>query len=203
MHKVFINNHPLVFQDIYKETPRPNGLQILSDSEFSLNDVIGKFDNPDFKGLIYLSTSPDEAWTQFTSKYILSEAAGGVVRNDDKEILVIYRKKFWDLPKGKLDYNESPENAAVREVKEECGLKEVILDNFLTKTFHTYTEKNKFILKKTHWYTMTAPGEQLLVPQAEEDIEKAKWMDRIKIEEKVFSKTYLSIKEVLEKYFTY
>jgi hypothetical protein len=48
---------------------------------------------------------------------------------------------------------------------------------------------------------MEAPGNQILVPQAEEEIEKAKWMSKDKIIEKVFPKTYLSIREVLEKYF--
>jgi 8-oxo-dGTP pyrophosphatase MutT (NUDIX family) len=204
MHKVYINNQPLIFQDIYKETPKPDGLQILSDSEFTLEQVLDKFNsaNEIKQGIIYLSTSPDKMWTQFTSRYVLSEAAGGVVRNELNEVLVIYRKKFWDLPKGKLDYGESPESCAIREVKEECGLKEVETENFLIKTFHTYTEKNKFILKKTHWFTMTAPGDQQLIPQGTEDIEKVKWMTKDKILEKVFAKTYLSIKDVFENYFS-
>ena len=36
--------------------------------------------------------------------------------------LLIYRRGKWDLPKGKLDYEESPEQAGVREVEEECGI---------------------------------------------------------------------------------
>jgi 8-oxo-(d)GTP phosphatase len=201
MHKVFINNAPLIFADVYKDISLSSGLPVLSDAEFSLEDVLKHFDEKKFKGAVYLSDSPDTAWTRFTSRYILSEAAGGVVRNDNGEVLVIYRKKCWDLPKGKLDYNESPESAAVREVKEECGLKSVVLEKPLVKTFHTYTEKNKFILKKTHWFTMYAEGVQKLYPQTDEDIEKAKWMDKEKITEKVFPKTYMSIREVLDKYF--
>ena len=129
------------------------------------------------------------------------EAAGGVVKNSKEEILIIYRKKRWDLPKGKLDYNESPEAAAVREVKEECGIKKIVLGKFLLKTFHTYTEKNKFILKKTHWFIMSATENEELIPQIEEDIEEVKWMDKEKIYKKVFPKTYASIEEVLENYF--
>jgi 8-oxo-dGTP pyrophosphatase MutT (NUDIX family) len=201
MHKVFINNTPLVFADVYTELNTAAGLTVLSEEEFSLDEVLKRFDERENQGILYLSDSPDKTWTRFTARYVLSEAAGGVVKNDEGKILIIFRKKYWDLPKGKLEYNESPESAAVREVKEECGLEEVILDGFLTKTFHTYTEKNKFILKKTHWYMMHAPGDQELIPQTEEDIEKAKWMGKKKILEKVFSKTYLSIREVLESYF--
>ncbi len=201
MHKVFINNHPLIFADIYNESVPSNGLSILSEAEFSLDDVIRRFDNVNNAGVIYLSASPQQTWNRFASRYVISEAAGGVVRNDANEILVIFRKKVWDLPKGKLDYNESPESAAVREVKEECGLKEVELGKFFIDSFHTYSEKNKFILKKTHWYTMHAPGDQELIAQAEEEIEKVRWMSKEKVIEKVYPKTYLSIKDVFEAYF--
>jgi ADP-ribose pyrophosphatase YjhB (NUDIX family) len=48
-------------------------------------------------------------------------AAGGLVENEHGEILLIYRKKHWDLPKGKLDAGETLEECAVREVEEETG----------------------------------------------------------------------------------
>jgi 8-oxo-dGTP diphosphatase len=56
-------------------------------------------------------------------------AAGGVVwrRGDDgrPEIAVVYRPKYddWTLPKGKLDPGETFEQAALREVEEETGLR--------------------------------------------------------------------------------
>ena len=202
MHKVFINNKPLFFQDIYSNLDNLNkNYLILSEAEFSLNDVINKFETDSVSGIIYLCARPDGAWTNFAGKYVLVEAAGGVVKNSKDEILIIYRKKRWDLPKGKLDYNESPEAGAIREVKEECGIKKIVLGKFILKTFHTYTEKNKFILKKTHWYTMSANENEELIPQIEEDIEEVKWMNKEKIYNKVFPKTYASIEEVLVNYY--
>jgi 8-oxo-dGTP pyrophosphatase MutT (NUDIX family) len=44
-------------------------------------------------------------------------AAGGLVLNEDKEILMIFRRGFWDLPKGKLDPDETIEHCALREVQ--------------------------------------------------------------------------------------
>jgi 8-oxo-(d)GTP phosphatase len=52
------------------------------------------------------------------------EAAGGVVMRDGL-VLLVHRPRYddWTLPKGKLDADESFEDAAVREVEEETGLR--------------------------------------------------------------------------------
>lgn len=200
MHKVFINDKPLIFQDIYGEVNNTGDLLVWSDSVHSVLNVIDQMETKNNPGIIYLCSNPDISWNLFVSRYILMEAAGGLVMNDLNEFLVIFRKGRWDLPKGKLEYNESPESAAVREVKEECGLKNVKLDNFLTKTFHIYSEKNKWILKKTHWYNMRSADTELK-PQKEENIEKVKWMSKEKVLQKVFSNTYNAVKDVFEEYF--
>jgi 8-oxo-dGTP diphosphatase len=43
----------------------------------------------------------------------------------DREVLVVHRPRYddWTLPKGKLERGESPEDAAVREVEEETGVR--------------------------------------------------------------------------------
>ena len=55
-------------------------------------------------------------------------AAGGVVcrqSGDTVEVLLVHRPRYddWSLPKGKLDPGESFEDAALREVEEETGLR--------------------------------------------------------------------------------
>ncbi len=52
------------------------------------------------------------------------EAAGGVVVRDGM-VLLVHRPRYddWTLPKGKLDPGESFEDAALREVEEETGLR--------------------------------------------------------------------------------
>jgi 8-oxo-dGTP pyrophosphatase MutT (NUDIX family) len=125
-------------------------------------------------------------------------AAGGLVQNERGEVLFIYRRNKWDLPKGKIDAGESPEECAVREVQEETGMREVILKDFLLITHHTYEESGKNILKETHWFRMLASGEQELIPQAEEDITGLKWVRQDGFAEMI-QNTYPNILEVLKK----
>jgi len=115
-------------------------------------------------------------WADFCSHFRLIEAAGGVVRNPDDRVLVIFRRGFWDLPKGKIDPGESPEEAAVREVMEETGLEAADLIGFLMPTYHIYREKGRRMLKHTYWFRMEAEQDRLK-PQAEEQIERAEWRD--------------------------
>jgi len=127
-------------------------------------------------------------------------AAGGLVFNDKHELLMIFRRGKWDLPKGKLDEGETIEDCAVREVQEETGLQQVELKKFLGITFHEYFEPriNDDVMKESHWYLMYAPDLQPLIPQTEEDIEVIEWVDEKNIPEKL-NNSYKNIAEILGK----
>ncbi len=150
-----------------------------------------------YQSISLFSTDKESLFRDFQSHYDLIEAAGGIIFNEEGAILIIFRRGFWDLPKGKIDPGESPEQAALREVAEETGLTKVQLGKFLDHSYHTYrNRKDKRILKRTHWYLMTS-SEMELNLQYEEDIEKAEW---VKIEDFLESgKTvYGSIKDILQ-----
>jgi 8-oxo-dGTP diphosphatase len=53
------------------------------------------------------------------------QAAGGVVLDDEGRVVIVHRQRYddWSLPKGKLDPGESFQEAALREVEEETGLR--------------------------------------------------------------------------------
>ncbi len=112
-------------------------------------------------------------------------AAGGLVFNEQNELLMIYRREKWDLPKGKLDEGETIETCAVREVEEETGIKVDELNKLLDITFHEYfdTYVNDDVIKETHWYLMKASSNQSLIPQTEEDITAIKWVDKTELAE--------------------
>lgn len=103
-------------------------------------------------------------------------AAGGIVKNEENKTLLIFRRGFWDLPKGKVEKGEKIINAAQREVEEETGVRIDSLNEEPVITYHCYHLKGKDCIKETHWYHMVAkPGQSKLIPQTEEDIEQALW----------------------------
>lgn len=103
-------------------------------------------------------------------------AAGGVVSDDEGNMLVILRNGRWDLPKGRVEEGESTLRAALREVQEETGVS-ASPQQFLTKTYHCYNLYGGWHLKQTFWYTMRVHGVcPPTVPQTEEGIEQAVWV---------------------------
>lgn len=115
--------------------------------------------------------------TDFWSLFRIVEAAGGVVFNKAKEVLLIFRKGSWDLPKGKIDAGETTERAAIREVMEETGIKDLRSKRLLCMTYHVYQGVDKKrVLKPVYWYKMRSDDKNFK-PQKEEDIEKVVWED--------------------------
>ena len=118
---------------------------------------------------------PDAILADFETFYTLQPAAGGVIRNAEGNILLIFRRGFWDLPKGKIDAGELSEQAALREVAEEVGLTRCEILRPLTISYHTFTDrKGRAILKPTYWYLMETPDDVVTL-QTEEDIEASVW----------------------------
>ncbi len=154
--------------------------------------------NTKMNAVVIWADDVENLWADFQACFKMLEAAGGVVENEKNELLVFFRRDFWDLPKGKIDAGETPEQAAVREVQEETGLKNVILGDFIDHTWHTYRQKKERILKKTWWFKMQTTDTEL-VPQTEEDIEEIGWVEPKKWLADDGLKVYGSIREVLEK----
>ena len=125
------------------------------------------------------------AWSWLTAHFTLVEAAGGLVQNENGDLLLIYRRGWWDLPKGKAEPGEAPEETAVREIAEETGVENLELIEPVQLpgwdqpgTYHTYRDNNLIMLKLTRWYYMKTPNVPDLKPQAVEGIEKARWVSK-------------------------
>jgi 8-oxo-dGTP pyrophosphatase MutT (NUDIX family) len=135
----------------------------------------------------------------FMPKQII--AAGGLVTNMHGQILWIFRRGFWDLPKGKLDEGETIQTCAIREVQEETGIHSIRLHELLTFTNHTYfdTYLNEEVTKRSYWFHMTIADMQEGIPQTTEDIEKIEWHS-LATAKHCLENTYPTILEVIEAY---
>lgn len=128
-------------------------------------------------------------------KFHIVKAAGGVVKKGE-DVLLIYRLKKWDLPKGKLEKGESVQEGAVREVEEETGVK-VSLSRKITSTWHTYIRNKKPVLKKTTWYEMDCLDDDLMAPQTSEDIEDVQFFSAREVD-KLLVDSYKTINAVIK-----
>lgn len=153
----------------------------------------------EFNSITIAVKDKEKTIDQVEKLYTIIKAAGGIVEKEDS-ILLIHRLGKWDLPKGKLEKNESSKAAAVREILEETGVKAKLGDKICT-TWHTYSMNGKGILKRTKWYKMTCKDDSGLKPQKEEDIEHLEWMPAKKVEN-AMANTYSSIRFVLKQYFS-
>ena len=174
-------------------------INVLSPTVSRLFTILKNENLPHLQSITLVSENKEATEDQIKSQYKVVKAAGGVVRNEHGKVLMMYRLKKWDLPKGKLDKGESFKVAAVREVEEECNVKAKLEEKICT-TYHTYTHKNEAILKQTKWYSMELLDDSKMAPQFEEDIEKLEWMDRKQIHTALIN-SYYSIRYVLKKYF--
>jgi 8-oxo-(d)GTP phosphatase len=136
--------------------------------------------------------------TFLRSKFKTIKAAGGIIRKKDK-VLMIYRMKKWDLPKGKKERSEKYKQTAVREVEEECNVT-VKLGKRVCTTWHTYTMNKRAMLKKTKWYLMDVVDDSKMRPDLNEDIEETRWMSPKEVYH-ALEHSYKSIRYVFDRFY--
>ena len=116
-------------------------------------------------------------------------AAGGIVTRDG-EVLLVHRPKYedWTFPKGKLDAGESDEQAAVREVEEETGLR-CSLGRELPSTSYTDSRGRPKIVR--YWQMQAEEGEF----EPTDEVDEIAWLGREEAAERL---TYAHDRKVLE-----
>lgn len=162
-----------------------------------ITPALAALERPEVAGVRLYSSSGLSVWDAFRARYRFVPAAGGAVDDERGRLLVIRRLGKWDLPKGKVEESEGVEEAAVREVQEECGVHGIRLIAPLTATWHTYHRKGADHLKRTDWYLMRASSLEPLTAQAEEGIEEVRWAEREELPA-LMRDTYPSLRPVFE-----
>ena len=199
--KIYFNEKPVYLCDeINKELNEilhhPDAVFMDEVSGPGIKSLLHEIQKDEFHAGVLWNSDLQVLKKAFFKHFKLIEAAGGVVQNNAKELLFIYRLNKWDLPKGKVEKGEKLEECAIREVEEETGLTKLKLKKKLGETYHTYNAFGKHFLKLSHWYFITANKNQALVPQTEEDITAIKWVKSEDIKEPL-DNTYPSIRDIL------
>ena len=198
--KIYFAAHPVFLcsqlDEMADEHPAYTDSIFLTDlSERSLSICMQLLEKPGNYACYYLYHDLQKLMDALLGTAITIDAGGGIVYNERDEILLIFRRGKWDLPKGKVEKKEKIPLAAIRECEEECGVKDLGIIKKLLPTFHLYKLNGKFVLKITHWFLMTAPVKQKLKAQKDEGITKVKWFKNMEIHQPL-KNTYPSIREI-------
>lgn len=199
--KIYFNNKPLVIttsKDAYiKENPIAEGyLSFIGAFPRNYRLAMEHLSKTRSLGAIIEDISQRSLLDELHKIYEPIDAAGGIVSNEDGDVLMIYRRGKWDLPKGKCDEDEAVDECALREVSEETGLQKLELGDKICDTYHVYAQNGQSLLKRTAWYKMSGTSTEKLVPQAEENIQEARWVKPEDMGPIVY-KSYEAVREVL------
>ena len=198
--KIYFNEKPVYLCDKIDENlneilHHPDAILMDEISTPAIKSMLHEIKLPNFHAGVILFEDLETLKKQFFKHFEPIDAAGGLVRNEQDEILFIFRLGKWDLPKGKVEKGESIQAAAIREVTEETGVDHLKIERAFNPTYHTYEAFGKHFLKTTHWFEMSSHGKQKLIAQTEENITETGWYSKDLIQDKL-SNTYPSIKDV-------
>jgi 8-oxo-dGTP diphosphatase len=98
-------------------------------------------------------------------------AAGGVVLREGR-VAVVHRPRYddWSLPKGKVDPGESFEEAALREVEEETGLRCRLVRELPAVEYEVRGRP-----KQVRYWAMEVEDETAFVPN--EEVDEVRWLE--------------------------
>jgi 8-oxo-dGTP pyrophosphatase MutT (NUDIX family) len=158
-----------------------DNLARIYDTKKEIDELLSKpdflFDGKTNQSIIVVDEKPGELMCNLLENVEVVMAGGGLVANNQGELLMIFRRGMWDLPKGKIELKEKICDGAMREVEEETGVKVALVDTKPIITYHAYKLKGKNCIKETNWFKMQAlNADKKLKPQTEEDIEQAVWV---------------------------
>ncbi|MBK8388065.1 MAG: NUDIX domain-containing protein [Saprospiraceae bacterium] len=182
MYKIYINEIPLILKqkELVTVAEQEDSTILLAKYTGKLKHLLQYIDlcekGTSINKIILYAEDYKQLKRDFLSLFVINKAAGGLIMNEFGETLFIFRRGFWDMPKGKFEKGETKKQTALREVNEETGIKQIEIKYKIGVTNHVFKNKAGIrIIKKSYWYLMQCP-KQKLIPQSAEDIEEAVWM---------------------------
>lgn len=203
--KIYVNESPIYITDkltkVLKELSTQKDVLLFKEEiTGKVAGIVSAIKKDKKKAVIIVGKNMPSLKQYFFEQFTKIEAAGGIVQNEERDLLFIYRRDKWDLPKGKMEKGETPEICAEREIEEETGIKNLLLKHAIGDTYHIYEEEGKNILKISHWFYFTTKSNQKIIPQTMEDISEVKWIHTRNIKAPM-ANTYQNIKDILTIFF--
>ena len=191
MYKVFVNQDVII---LTSEIPFGKKINLYDLKKKSLDEIISLVKK--HHKIFLFHKNSEKLVSTFQKKIKVVKAGGGIVKNINDETLFIYRRNKWDLPKGKMDNGETIDQTALREVKEETGIKNLSIIDFKMNTYHVFKKGKEYRLKETSWFNMLSTHEGRFSPESKEGITKVVWKSNKKI--KKIKNTFPNIKLLLD-----
>ncbi|MGL5682053.1 MAG: NUDIX hydrolase [Marinifilaceae bacterium] len=176
MYKVFFKESSFLLTDDRNLIKKSEDIHIFTNVQEMRTLVYDNIEQKHSFNIIIYHTNAETLFTHFKSLFTFVHAAGGAVI-DQNSVLAIMRMGMLDLPKGHVELNEEIPDCAIREVEEECGVKDIEIVTPLPSTYHIYPYQNEWRLKQSHWFEMRAKNINHIQPQTEEGIEEVFWLD--------------------------
>ena len=198
MYRLFCNNKTLVCRNFFEQSLDADINDDVCSTQVFENtfDRVKKWLDESDENIEINDVDNDILAAVIKKIFRFAPAAGGLVLINNG-IAAIERNGIPDLPKGHIEKNESPDEAALREVREETALSNLSIIKQLPSTFHCYLLNNQWTLKKTSWFLMKSDDEFQPKPQEEEGISKVYLLNKDNVNE-FLQKTYSSIRLSLE-----
>jgi len=192
---VCIENKEVIFSE-HSPHPQEGVVAIEGGGALPIAKVLQIVENN--KQLYILSPHPEAEFRLFCAQFRPVDAAGGLATDAAGNILMIFRRGRWDLPKGHCEAGETFAETALREVEEECGIAGLKIGELITETRHAYLLRGEWVLKTGHWFRMTHLAvKPPLRPQTGEGISRAEWLSREQLPS-ALTQTYTSIRRVFD-----
>ncbi len=190
MYQIFVNQKPIV---LTTKVEREDGFKNYLLETANIGKIIKDMNTDAVQEVRLIGSNQNKLIKQFLNLLPNVQAGGGKVYNDKGEILFIYRNNKWDLPKGRIDGNETFEEGAIREVEEETGVSGLKITKELSTTYHIFKRNGKHKIKITYWFEMETSYKGTLVPEVKEGITKVDWLKASEIY-KALENSYANIR---------